>query len=56
MNSFAENKENDYHHLVQVSPEKPRKTHRHANIMALCDPNAKLPLEDCLPSKKRRQL
>jgi hypothetical protein len=54
----SENKENDYHHLVQISPEKQRKTHRHANILGNLNENGKPDIQE-IPfgsMKKRKQL
>jgi hypothetical protein len=53
----TENKENQYLHLVQISPEKQRKTHRHANILADVSANGKQGVQEAvLGGKKRKQL
>lgn len=54
----SENKENNYHHLVQISPERQRKTHRHANILVNLNENGKADMQEAPfgSIKKRKQL
>jgi hypothetical protein len=54
--SNNENKENHYHHLVQVSPEKQRKSHRNGNILGDVSANSLQLNEIQFGMKKKKQL